>query len=235
MKSTRNGMCTYCGIEGPITSDHIPPRNLFPERTPYELITVPSCLKCNQSSSQDDEYFRAILSLWEELSSSPVMAELRPKALRGLQRSEAARFRRSIELTSQRVQLFDPLGRVVRDSTTVGMNKARVNNVVSRITAGLLYRRFGYRLDDTMSLGSQLESELPLTETLRGMNAILGMQEPYCKFPEIYEVRVIWDRHSDVKASMWLHTFYEKINFISAAMPRSWAEDATHASFVGSE
>lgn len=57
------GACIYCGREGPLTLDHIPPRALFAEPRPADLITVPSCQPCNVGFSKDDEYLRLVLTL----------------------------------------------------------------------------------------------------------------------------------------------------------------------------
>ena len=57
-------ICVFCGGQA-TTSDHIPPRGIFPKPLPSNsnLITVPACQKCNQGSSQDDEQFRNYVAL----------------------------------------------------------------------------------------------------------------------------------------------------------------------------
>ncbi len=58
------GRCIYCGSPGPhLTKEHIPQRSLFPEPKPDNLITVPSCQKCNQGFAKDEEYFLCWLAL----------------------------------------------------------------------------------------------------------------------------------------------------------------------------
>lgn len=53
--------CYLCGAPA-TTSDHIPPRGVFPSPRPANLITVPACKACNQGCSLDDEYFRTVVS-----------------------------------------------------------------------------------------------------------------------------------------------------------------------------
>jgi hypothetical protein len=44
------------------TVDHIPPKGLFPEPRPANLITVPCCYRCNQEHSDFDEQLRLLLA-----------------------------------------------------------------------------------------------------------------------------------------------------------------------------
>ena len=60
--------CYLCGKtgketpEGKLTREHVPPRNLFPEPRPSDLITVPCCGDCNHRAHEDDEYLRLAVS-----------------------------------------------------------------------------------------------------------------------------------------------------------------------------
>jgi hypothetical protein len=65
MSKSKKGICAICGVEGMVTDDHVPPRNIFPKPRPnnVNLITVPTCSKCNGGSSRDDEEFKLYISL----------------------------------------------------------------------------------------------------------------------------------------------------------------------------
>jgi len=58
--------CVYCGLEGEITRDHIPPKKLFPKNT-RNLITIPSCQKCNNDFSPLDNRFLQAMRRQSEL------------------------------------------------------------------------------------------------------------------------------------------------------------------------
>ena len=59
--------CYYKNCKNEITSsEHIPPKCLFPKGYRKELITVPSCDEHNTQKSNKDEYFRNILTLHVE-------------------------------------------------------------------------------------------------------------------------------------------------------------------------
>lgn len=69
-RESRTGICTYCGAEGPVSEDHVPPRTLFPSGT-VGLIVVDSCRDCNVGASKDDEFFVHMVSLSHDPSKFP--------------------------------------------------------------------------------------------------------------------------------------------------------------------
>lgn len=61
-----NAQCVYCGGQKD-DSDHIPPKSMFtPESKIGEMLTVPSCRRCNRrySESGDDDRFRNLMASW---------------------------------------------------------------------------------------------------------------------------------------------------------------------------
>jgi hypothetical protein len=53
--------CIYCQQFAGATKDHVPPKGLLCRPLPANLVTVPSCLRCNEGVSADEEYFRLIV------------------------------------------------------------------------------------------------------------------------------------------------------------------------------
>jgi len=60
--SSGDKICVYCGNNAD-TKDHAPPRSLLLPPLPSNLITLPSCQKCNNGFSFDENIVRAFLSL----------------------------------------------------------------------------------------------------------------------------------------------------------------------------
>lgn len=54
--------CAICGVNEATTMDHVPPKNIFIPPRPQNMITVPSCSKCNHGASGADEIFKAYLT-----------------------------------------------------------------------------------------------------------------------------------------------------------------------------
>jgi len=52
--------CAYCG-EYPDTRDHVPSKILLEKPFPENIPVVPSCLKCNNGFSLDEEYFACLI------------------------------------------------------------------------------------------------------------------------------------------------------------------------------
>src|SRR5579872_3566373 len=61
--------CYLCRGTENLTSDHLPPKNLFPKPRPANLITVPCCAACNEGFSKLDEQFRAFITMPVNVSS----------------------------------------------------------------------------------------------------------------------------------------------------------------------
>lgn len=76
-------LCCLCGHTGDITDDHIPPKNLFRDIPNDELITVPSCKRCNGDSKKDDEYFRNFLIPHQQAARHPKAIELNQHVRKG--------------------------------------------------------------------------------------------------------------------------------------------------------
>ena len=55
--------CFLCGSTENLTRDHIPPKALFLEPRPADLITVPCCYECNQAFHKQDELLRLFVSV----------------------------------------------------------------------------------------------------------------------------------------------------------------------------
>ncbi len=81
--------CIYCGGNEDMTVDHIPPKGMFPEPRPSNMLTVPCCMKCNQCFSKDDEYFRTVLVNNASVVSDPNAQAVNEKFLRSLHRKGA--------------------------------------------------------------------------------------------------------------------------------------------------
>src|SRR4051812_30015103 len=98
--------CVYCGLNGPITDDHVPPKNLFPYPRPSNLITVPACNDCNKSFSKDDEWLRLTLSIREISKTHPDRNAALPIVKRSLERPSARGFSRDFQNNVHKVPRF---------------------------------------------------------------------------------------------------------------------------------
>lgn len=69
MQKASLSSCVFCGKIAS-TKDHIPSKNLLEKPYPDNLLTIPSCSRCNRSFSLDEEYF---LNVLVEVSDNPTL------------------------------------------------------------------------------------------------------------------------------------------------------------------
>lgn len=218
--------CVYCGAKGKLTVDHIPPKNLFAEPRPSNLWTVPSCRRCNNQASKDDEYFKMMLTLKDDARAHPDAKETSASVLRSLERTEARRFARSFLDTVKYVEALSPSGIYLGRRMTYDVNLVRLDRVVSRVVKGLFYRLSGYRLPAECSVAcfsevglhnisahekARLHEKLVLP-TLAGLHGATAN--------EVMRYWVSFDP-DDTVTSGWILEFYRDVRFLALViLPR---------------
>ena len=218
-----NWVCVYCGLEEPDvrdrTRDHIPPKNLFPEPRPSNLITVPCYRSCNKSASTDDEYFRWVLIVRNQAGEHPDAQKVFDgSVLRSIGRPEAMGFSTLLQNNTYDLPVYTEGGIYIGETGGFKVDHARVNRVAARIIQGLYSDRYKSRLPDSH-------------KTVCWNDAILAVenQEWVGKFkaffgPLILEPpeRVIgnnvfeyWFQASidDENSTFWILRFYEDMTF----------------------
>jgi hypothetical protein len=108
---------------------------------PKNLITVPACLKCNQSFQKDDVYMRTMLSLDVRASGNPDARSNLPAVLRSLQKPDAKGFVEYLVSRTSPTAILDmdgsPMGRAIE------FDNARVSRAGQRIIRGLHFSQVG--------------------------------------------------------------------------------------------
>lgn len=137
-------ICTYC-IDQASTSDHVPPKLLFSKPRPA-LITVPSCLRCNQAPSKDDEYLRAVIVLEEKALDHPEAKRVLPAVRRSFLKPRKQRFRRAIFSGVREVERVSASGLYLGKGHAYDVDLSRLTRVIERITRGLFLHHVGRRL-----------------------------------------------------------------------------------------
>ena len=131
-------LCIYCQAHAKETNDHVPPRGLFREPRPSNLITVPACFQCNNSFSADDAYFLNLALDWGASETSDGQAVV-DKRLRSMKREKDRNVWKSILRSFQAVEVQSPSGLYLADSFTFALNTPRLLRTVSRIIRGLYF------------------------------------------------------------------------------------------------
>jgi len=128
-------LCIYCNTSIADTVDHIPPKLLLSQPYPDNLLTVPSCFKCNSSFQKHDEYTRVIASVDIRNANHQTVKVNMPAIMRSLEKPEAQGFSRYLasRTTPSKVLGVDgrPLGQIVE------VDQKRLNATGERIIRGL--------------------------------------------------------------------------------------------------
>lgn len=128
--------CLYCGKKA-TTRDHIPPKCFFPQPRPSNLITVPSCIACNNLSSKDEENFRAVLMFSDAGESEAGKALWDQKLHRSFKKNIG--LRKTIARSLSQVEITTAQGIFVEQRVTIQYDQKRILAVIDKIVRGLYY------------------------------------------------------------------------------------------------
>jgi hypothetical protein len=195
--------CVYCS-ELAETNDHVPPKCLFPRPRPSDLITVPSCLACNQGAGADEEYFLASMMFTEAGTCPAGRALWQEKIRRMYAKNLGLRYR--IAASLRRVNLVTPAGLFLGRHFSQKPDFPRLEKVVVKIVRGLYYVEHGLPLSrhtivEALFLRSNREREA--AEKYSHM-----LKDGQRAWPGIFSYRA--NRVEDYpQGSMWLLQFYD--------------------------
>lgn|SRR5262249_2431391 len=199
--------CVFCG-KAAATRDHVPPKGVFLDPLPTNLVTVPACEACNSSTKLDDEYFRALIGtqgswtvdgarLWKEKVVGSSFRK-RPRFRQMLARS-------IVDLPPERRRPDLPGG--VRAAT---FDAQRINRVLRKIVLGLYWHHERNRLPPDISI--EPFKDHPLDDTTI---AIFRSRPEHTIGGGTFKYRFAITS-DDPRVSMWLLMFYEKTAFVVA-------------------
>lgn len=168
-----NCTCYLCGSKQADTRDHIFPKNLFPRPMPANLPTGPACRESNNSFSDDEELFRALVTsgmAYETTSGRHIW----DKRVRPSLQQNRRGFKTLLRKLVTEVKL--PSG----SALALEFKPERVNRVLSKIAKGLYYIDRGESLPNNVKLLFRYDEprkliEPPLDEAIKGAKkTVLG-------------------------------------------------------------
>jgi len=216
------GECTYCGNLARLTNDHVPPKALFPSPRPSNLTTVPACNDCNHAASLDDEYFRLVLVLRQDLSSNASAVAGIEAALRGLRRRQGIGLRKSFLSSFQEVELRTPSGIYLGKGGTYEPDLQRLIRVAERTVRGLFYSHKRRRIPDDWTILTYLPEAFDPRHS-SGLDLVFRMADtlagqPESRIGDVFAYRYFFvDGHHT--ASIWSLSFFRRVHFLAAIAP----------------
>lgn len=198
--------CVLCGATNDLTKEHIIPRCLYTklERvSDIQLLTLPSCKKCNQSYSKDEAHFRNVMTLAGQPSG--LVTELfKKKVLPSFDRyhqwNELAKLMEITRLEN------GPSGRQMR---IYPAKSEAVLRVVKKILRGLGFFHFRSPIAEEVVWADVLKYNVP-PKLLEGVKWLDFDPEVFRYFFEVCEVE------EDRYVSVWLIRILGTCEFIAS-------------------
>lgn len=145
------GKCVLCNKRSAETRDHVPPKGCFAKPLPNDLITIPSCLKCNRDGSKFDEKFRVYLSLHVGIDTPRTKALWENHALRTARHNK--QLTDKIVRSMRPVTVNSPGGIILSRETGVLWDREAHDEVLIRTIKGLYYHHFNEILPTGSTIG----------------------------------------------------------------------------------
>lgn len=224
-------LCIYCQKDPQETADHVPPKGLFKEPRPSNLITVPACSRCNNGFSGDDDYFLNLALDWEA-SESTDGRKVVEKRVRSMKRKEGRNVWKAFFAMYKAVEIYSPGGLYLTNSFAFSLDTGRLLRTVNRIIRGLYFE-----LTKTpLPVGDYTRSML-YSQYVEQHKCESGVMELIQIVPQLpgkvigdgtFEFRYFpldQDRHS----SFWYLKFYQRFEFIGITGNQYDAETPTES------
>jgi len=135
--------CYLCGLRA-TTSDHIPPKSLFPKNFQYKGLKVPACNKCNNDTSKDDEYLRDVFSMtgWNKEARQVFLEGVKPSYTRLYARLQRVTKHQRILNSMEKIDIKTSNGIFLKEVTGMKMKSDRVKNSLKKIIRGIYFHTY---------------------------------------------------------------------------------------------
>ena len=206
--------CFNCGRPA-TTKDHIPPKCLFRKNSKRQLISVPACKECNESTALDDEYFCAALATM--LTASPAPQEVwNQRFRRQISRPDFQGLRK--RLASQIAPIWLPSPRGFALTGILAAEQERMDRSIRKMVRGLFYhhRRRQMTTETVIDVLWKPSDWLP----------DFAYQCPLAVLEEdtfAYRYALTSD---ELGVSMWWFAFYNSLLIVALVAPPAFKEKA---------
>lgn len=193
-------ICAICGRNEATTSDHLPPKGIFPKPRPHNLITVPSCAECNNGASDLDETFRLYLALHVGDLDDAVTSAYFHEALRTYKHNK--RLQRDILESASPVDFTTLGGIYIGQGMKIPWNSKAHDAVIERMVRGLYFHHFGEVLAPDTQVSTKWFNQ-PDEEFLR---SLVGLRK--CVVGNNQFIYLYGRAEDYPPASVWYFEFY---------------------------
>ena len=221
-KNAEPQLCVLCCQRPATTKDHVPPRSLFTTPAESGLIAVPACRECNEGASQDDEYFRNVVTLRDDIHEHPDAQNASAAFIRSLKRPQAEKLKRAVLQNIQQVNLKTLSGLYVGKRSVCNVELDRLEKVASRIVRGLFFHEVTKPLPAEYSVFAWCEDGLTeqSDETKAEICRIAAIVKTSQETTIGNGVFAFWWKPTEVdNATAWVLQFYKRLSFLCVTLP----------------
>jgi len=231
IQKLRTGLCIYCGQKGILSRDHVPPKTLFADPRPSNLISVPSCTTCNAGASLDDEYFRLVHTLRIDIFTHPDAFRNWKSVKRSLYNPQKENFKQVFLNTLQKINIYTKEGIFISETGIYEVDIQRIKRVVERTVKGLFYHEMKTRLSDNYEVTVFSSSEMTYfpSDVHNFLESevfpLLISIKPKVIGRNVFSYRSFF-ADNDTNLSVWLLIFYKTEAFLCWTLPTLPTPDA---------
>lgn len=198
-------ICIFC-LEKADTKEHIPAKHFFKKISGINLITVPSCKKCNSGFQKDEEFFRQFWVSYFMGRSSEAERVMKNEISRSVKRKPALGWQMFKQM--KLMNIVSETGVVLRQATAwkiTDSDRARINRIVEKVIQGLFFQEFKKILPKDWSIiihwiTPQMEKEQKLQEMVKTMKCKVIKEDIFAYF-----FCFVPDNHQ----SIWILDFFQ--------------------------
>ena len=217
-KKQKKCIYAYCGQDGIVTRDHIPPKNLFPSPRPSDLITVPCCFSCHEGWSDDDEYFRAMILSSELTESHPDAVKATETFLQSLRRPQHEKFLSQIWSSMHYyVNVYTKSKLYLGVRPAIKYERDRMDRVITRIVRGLFFKETGNVFPGTPSIITAMSDQIS-DKMVEIIQSVKNFRPWVSAGNTVFKYTVAFVPE-DQRYSQWVMFFYNRLPIIVLVQP----------------
>jgi len=217
MPKNKIGECTICGQTSELTREHVIPKSFYGEVLPVKtkMITVGSCIACNQGASEDERKVRDLLGL-EVMQYEHELTGYFDKKIKGNTNLGKSKVGKAFE-TQNRLK---ELGLVPSEELVLIENEV-IQKVFKKMVRGLYFYFWHERLRNNCKI--KTEKMKPVYEWYQLLEKIKSFPDHIIVVhgdnDEIFGCAGLRGPHPYQSQTRWFFSFYRKIIYITATEP----------------
>lgn len=225
-KRKRNDVCVYCGKNGAVTRDHVPPKCLFKPPLPADMITVAACPECHDSFKLEDEYFRTWIAMRRDVFDGPSGDFLWQKTLRSLKAPEARAHRSMILSSLRQMEVHSEDGIYLGDAPGFQFPPSRPKATANRMLRGLFGYFMGHRVPDSHSVSILYDEFLKDRTVLRSpevteMLNVLASAPLQSRGGSVLKLKFV-RTPGDPDSTAWIIRILDSVTFFGFTIPTGY-------------